>query len=49
MMIFNWMWCTTDLISCFKKSMDEKSSPSLAQARVLSFISLKLALAAVRG
>jgi hypothetical protein len=28
-----------------QKSMDEKSSPSVAQARVLSFISHKLALA----
>jgi hypothetical protein len=32
-----------------QKSMDEKSSPSVAQARVLSFISHKLVLAAVRG
>jgi hypothetical protein len=30
------------------KSMDEKSSPSVAQARVLSFISHKMALAALR-
>jgi hypothetical protein len=29
------------------KSMDEKSSPSIAQARVLSFISHKMALAAI--
>jgi hypothetical protein len=32
-----------------QKSMDEKSSPFVAQARMLSFISHKLALAAVRG
>jgi hypothetical protein len=32
-----------------QKSMDEKLSPSVAQARVLSFISHKLALATVRG
>jgi hypothetical protein len=32
-----------------QKSMDEKSSPSVAQARVLSFISHKMALAALRG
>jgi hypothetical protein len=32
-----------------QKSMDEKSSPFVAHARVLSFISHKLALAAVRG
>jgi hypothetical protein len=31
------------------KSIDEKSSPSIAQARVLSFISHKMALAALRG
>jgi hypothetical protein len=29
--------------------MDEKLSPSVAQTRMLSFISHKLALAAVRG
>jgi hypothetical protein len=32
-----------------QKSMDEKSSPSVIQARVLSFISHKLVRAAVRG
>jgi hypothetical protein len=32
-----------------QKSMDEKSSHSIAQTRVLSFISHKLALAAGRG
>jgi hypothetical protein len=32
-----------------QKSMDEKSSPSVAQARVLSFKSHKMALAALRG
>jgi hypothetical protein len=31
------------------KSMDEKLSSSIVQARVLSFISHKMALAAVRG
>jgi hypothetical protein len=31
------------------KSMDEKSSSSIAQARVLSFISHKMALVALRG
>jgi hypothetical protein len=30
-------------------SMDEKSSPSVVQARVLPFISHKMALAALRG
>jgi hypothetical protein len=29
--------------------MDKKSSPSVAQARVLSFISHKMALAALKG
>jgi hypothetical protein len=32
-----------------QKSMDEKLSPSVPQARVLSFISHKMALAALRG
>jgi hypothetical protein len=32
-----------------QKSMDEKSSPSIAKARVLSFISHKMALPALRG
>jgi hypothetical protein len=32
-----------------QKSMDEKSSPSVTQARVLSFINHKMALTAVRG
>jgi hypothetical protein len=32
-----------------QKPMDEKLSPSVVQARVLSFINHKLALAAVRG
>jgi hypothetical protein len=32
-----------------QKSMDEKSSPFVAQARVLSFISHKMALVALRG
>jgi hypothetical protein len=32
-----------------QKSVDEKSSPSVAQARVLSFISHKMAWAAFRG
>jgi hypothetical protein len=32
-----------------QKSMDEKSFPFIAQARVLSFLSHKLALAAQRG
>jgi hypothetical protein len=32
-----------------QKSMDEKLSTSVAQARVLSFISYKMALAALRG
>jgi hypothetical protein len=31
------------------KSMDEKSSPSIAHERVLSFISHKMALVALRG
>jgi hypothetical protein len=31
-----------------QKSMDEKLSPSIAQARVLSFISHKMTLAALR-
>jgi hypothetical protein len=31
------------------KSMDEKLSPSVLQARVLSFISHKMVLAALRG
>jgi hypothetical protein len=31
------------------KSMDEKSSPFVAQVRVLSFISHKMALVALRG
>jgi hypothetical protein len=31
------------------KSMDEKPSPSIAQARLLSFISHKMALAALKG
>jgi hypothetical protein len=31
------------------KSMDEGSSPSIAQARMLSFISQKMALVALRG
>jgi hypothetical protein len=32
-----------------QKSMDEKSSPSVALARVLSFIRHEMALAALRG
>jgi hypothetical protein len=32
-----------------QKSMDEKLSPFVVQARVLSFISHKMALAALRG
>jgi hypothetical protein len=32
-----------------QKSMDEKSSPSITQASVLSFISYKMALAALKG
>jgi hypothetical protein len=32
-----------------QKSMDEKSSPSVTQTRVLSFISHKLVLVVVRG
>jgi hypothetical protein len=31
------------------KSMDEKSSPFVTQARVLSFISHKMSLVALRG
>jgi hypothetical protein len=32
-----------------QKSMNEKSSPSVVEARVLSFISHKMAMAALRG
>jgi hypothetical protein len=32
-----------------QKSLDEKLSPSVVQARVLSFISHKMALAALNG
>jgi hypothetical protein len=41
--VHNW------LNKLLQKSMDEKSSPSNAQARVLSFISYKMALVALRG
>jgi hypothetical protein len=41
--VYNW------LNKLSQKSMDEKLSLSIAQARVISFISHKLALAVVRG
>jgi hypothetical protein len=49
MVIFQLNVVLTSLIKLSQKPMDEKSSPSVAQARVLSFISHKMALAALRG